>query len=225
MPESSPLPVLQAGGFTASVDAFAWEPDPDPAQRRMRLWFLSLLGPREAVRALWARLVKGETALVSAEALGGVQFCVLAPEGPRRWRFVGVNLRAAGGWHGLLVPEAALVAADRADFLLLPRRPDEAPRLHARFLARRLDLPLHPSWSDWLWERARRTGEATVLESHGCLAYRCLPDSAALARDIGAAIRAGTLAVPTELDQPLDGHTGVRPGESADNRGGHDGTT
>lgn len=84
MPESAPLPVLQAGGFNASVDALAWEPDPDPAQHRMRLWFLSLLGAREAVRALWARLVKGETALVSAEALGGTQFCALAPEGPRR---------------------------------------------------------------------------------------------------------------------------------------------
>ena len=27
MPEPRPLPVLDAGGFTASVDAFAWDPN------------------------------------------------------------------------------------------------------------------------------------------------------------------------------------------------------
>ncbi len=57
---SVPLPILQAGGFSATADAYAWEPDPDPSARRMHLWFVSLLGSHEAVKALWARLVKGD---------------------------------------------------------------------------------------------------------------------------------------------------------------------
>jgi hypothetical protein len=69
-PEHSPLPALQVGGFGASVDAFAWEPDPGPAARRMRLWFLSLLGPQQALKAIWARLLRGEVATLSREALG-----------------------------------------------------------------------------------------------------------------------------------------------------------
>lgn len=118
-----------------------------------------------------------------------------------------------------------MFTADRADFLLLPRTPEEAPRLHARFLDRRLDVPLHPTWADWLWERARRTSEATALDSQGCTAYQCLPDRAALARDIGVAIRAGTLVVPADPDQPLGGHIGARLDARAGTRGGHDGTT
>ncbi|MBI4499076.1 MAG: hypothetical protein HY689_14395 [Chloroflexi bacterium] len=49
MTDRNSLPVLDAGGFSASVDAFAWEPDPDPTARRMRLWFLSLLGPQQSL--------------------------------------------------------------------------------------------------------------------------------------------------------------------------------
>ncbi len=195
MVETEDLPVLQAAGFSASVDVFAWEPDPDPAARRMRLWLLSLLGPQESVKALWARLVKGEMATLSFEGLGTAHFCALAPEGPRAWRFYTANLRAAAGYHGVLVPEAALYAGERSDFLLLVRQPEEAPKLHYRFLNRRLDLPLHPEWASWLWDRALHVGEAVPLESRGLCAYRCFPNSDKLAADLGAALREGVLGL------------------------------
>ena len=50
------LTVLHAAGFTATVDAYALEPDPDPLARRMRLWFVSLLGPQQTVRRALPRL-------------------------------------------------------------------------------------------------------------------------------------------------------------------------
>ena len=195
MVETEDLPVLRAGGFSASVDVFAWEPDPDPSTRRMRLWLLSLLGPQESVKALWARLVKGEMATLSFEGLGSAHLCALAPEGPRAWRFYTANMRAAAGYHGVLVPEAALYGGERPDFLLLVRQPQEAPMLHYRFLNRRLDLPLHPAWASWLWDRALRTGEAVALESRGLRAYRCLPNPEKLAADLGAALLEGVLGL------------------------------
>ena len=193
--ETDTLPVLQAGGFSATVDAFAWEPDPDPGARQMRLWFLSLLGPQESVKALWARLVKSEVVTLSFEGLGNAHFCALAPEGPRAWRFYTANLRAAAAYHAVLVPEAALYGGERPDFLLLVRQPEEAPMLHYRFLNRRLDLPLHPEWASWLWDRALRIGEAVALESRGLRAYRCLPNPEKLAVDLGAALREGVLGL------------------------------
>src|SRR4051812_39069657 len=89
--ESLALPVLQAGGFGASVDAFAWEPDSDGNPLRMRPWIISLLGSQQAVKALWALLIKGETASLSFEA-GSARFCALAPEGARGWRFFRASL-------------------------------------------------------------------------------------------------------------------------------------
>lgn len=61
-------PLLHDGGFSANVDALAWEPD--PAARRMQLWFLSLRSPKESVKALWAQLIKDEVAITSFEEFG-----------------------------------------------------------------------------------------------------------------------------------------------------------
>jgi hypothetical protein len=71
---------------------------------------------------------------------------VLAPEGPRAWRFATASLPGAAGYHGVLVPDAARFGSDRADFRLLPRSAEQAPDLHFRFLNRRVDLPLHQDW-------------------------------------------------------------------------------
>jgi hypothetical protein len=197
------LPILDAGGFAANVDAFAWEEDSDPVARRMRLWFVSLLGPQQALKAIWARLVKGDLVTI-ARGLGDVRFCALAPEGPRTWRAFTASLPAAAGHQLVLLPEAARCAAARDDFLLLPRDPDEAPRLHFRFLDRRVDLPLHTSWDMWLWDRALRTGEAAALEAAGVGAYRCRPNVEALGADVSAAVRAGFLRMSDGADAPAE---------------------
>jgi hypothetical protein len=203
MADRDALPLLQAGGFTATVDAFVWEPDPDPTAHRMRLWFLSLLGPQQSLKALWARLLKGELATLSQEALGRARFCILASEGPHTWRAYTAGLPAAGGHQLVLLPEAARYAAARDDFLLLPRTEAEAAPLHFRFLDRRVDLPLHVGWHGWLWERALRTGEAISLEAEGIRAYRCTPNPEALALELSSAVRSRLLRVPdwTERDR------------------------
>ncbi|MGD9892995.1 MAG: hypothetical protein AB7U18_17085 [Dehalococcoidia bacterium] len=196
MAESHALPILQAGGFTATVDAFAWEPEADPATGRMRLWFVSLLGPQQALKALWVRLVKGELATFSREILGQVYFCTLAPEGPRSWRAYTAGLPAAAGHQLMLLPGAARYAAARDDFLLLLRVEAEAPILHFRFLDRRVDLPLYAGWHGWLWERALRAGEAVALEAAGTRAYRCTPNPDTLAEELPAGVRSCLLRVP-----------------------------
>jgi hypothetical protein len=188
------LPTIEAAGFGASVDAYVWECDPDPAVQRMRLWCLSLLGQQQAVKALWARLVRGEIATLRNSVSGQVRFCALAPEGPRQWRLFTATLPASAGYQAVLIPEAARYTGERADFLLLPRWDAEAAELHYRFLNCRADLPLYPAWAAWLWERALRTGEALPLEAHGLLAFRCVPSPRALAADLSQAVRAGQLA-------------------------------
>ena len=193
------LPVLSAGGFGASVDACAWEPDSD--QRQLRLWFLSLLGPQQSLKALWARLIKGEVATLSVETLGRTRFCALAPEGARGWHRLTASLPHAGGHHLVLLPEAARFAADRLEFLLLPQSSTEAPALHWRFLNRRVEVPLHSSWADWLWERAELTGEAVALETTGVLAYRCQPNPNTLSAAVSGAVRRGLLPVADDQRQ------------------------
>jgi hypothetical protein len=200
--EPTSLPTLEAAGFSAAVDALAWEPDPDPAAHRMRLWLVSLLGTQEAVKALWARLVRGETATVRWETTGFARFCALAPEGPRRWRFYTAGLPASAGYQGVLVPEAALYEADRSDFLLVVppdaggHNESNLASMHYRFLNRRTDVPLHEGWAAWLWTRGVAQGEVVALETAGIRAYRCAANALALSADVTAAIRRGELTIP-----------------------------
>ena len=180
------LLTIRAGGFSATVDGCARDAD--------ELWFVSMLGHQQAVRAIWARLVKGEAAYLSETELGG-QLVPLAREAWGTWRFSGQRLPSGSAYHGMLVPELAAFAADHRDFLLLAREPDEAPHLHYRFLNRRLDLPLHPSWAEWLWARGLENGEVETLTSVGVQAFRCRPEPDALREDIGEAVRRRVLSV------------------------------
>ena len=81
------LLTIRAAGFTAAVDAFAQDGE--------QLWFLSMLGSQQSVRALWARLVKGETAYLSEGDLGGGSPCWLAREAWGTWRFHGARVPAS----------------------------------------------------------------------------------------------------------------------------------
>jgi hypothetical protein len=195
------LPTFSIAGFRASVDAYALE-CPDRSDEAW-LWFVSLLGPQQSVKALWARLLKGELATLHLAAFGRTRFCRLAPEGPKSWRFHSATLPAASGYQGVLVPDAARAAAERPDFVLLPRTEAEAAVLHQRFLNRRVDLPLLPAWADWLWARAKQCREAVPLVSYGLAAYRCRPDPDGLATDLSQAVRRGSLPVPNE-QAPID---------------------
>ncbi len=206
------LPRLQVGGFGATVEAYALDDDPG-VRGQTRLWLVSLIASRQAVEAIWAALVTGKTALLSTRAVGPARPCALAPEGPHGWPSPIVRLRDSALAHCLVHPRSAHYTNDRADFLLVPRldpRGAEASadplvaahawatlaEQHFRFLNRRVDMPLHPLWADWLWVRAVRLGEALELDSYGLATYRCVPDVAALTADVRAHVREGKLPVP-----------------------------
>src|SRR5690606_18060603 len=97
------------------------------------------------------------------------------PQARTGCRFHASRLPVTGATHAMLVPDAALYASAQPDFLLLARSEDEAPDLHYRFLSRRIDLPLHVSWSGWLWQRGLDSGEIRPLDALGVHAWRCVP--------------------------------------------------
>ena len=178
---------IRVEGFSASVDACALHGG--------EIWLLSLLGNQQSVKAIWARLVKGETAsLAQDEHSSGTQ-CWLAREAWGTWRFFKGRLPSGAATHGILVPELASFTAEKRDFLLLPRGPEEASSLHYRFLNRRIDLPLHASWAGWLWQRGLDAEESEPLETFGVQAFRCRPNPERLKEDITTALRSGVLGV------------------------------
>lgn len=189
--------VIQIAGLTAVVERYAWEDDPGQRGRK-RLWTLGLVGPRRGLEAIWANLIQGREAVVAPRLLGGGRFCALAPLGAGMWKSQAAALNEASGAHRILRPTVAHYLDTRPDFVLLPRRDEEARTLHHRFLDRRVALPLAPAWAE---ARALATGEVRPLECHSAsgvigAAYRCEPDVAALERALSLAVRAGELPAP-----------------------------
>ena len=198
---------ISAGGYSATADAFARDPDTGG------LWFLSMVGPQTAVKAIWASLLKQPPDIahlikgVEGMALsGGYQRCQVPHHTVGTWTTRIARLPVSRGWHALVYTRLAEFNFDRDDFLLLAQDQADAPALHHRFLDRRSPLPLHRSWRDWLWRRGLDTGEIVPLESAGLLAYSCNPKGEELKADLSSAVAAGTLTLEEqEPESDTDG--------------------
>ena len=193
------LYTVTAGGFSATADAFARDPETEG------LWFLSMVGSQTALKAIWASLLKQppEPAhlIQGADGMaisGGYLRCVIPHQTVGTWTTKIVRLPVSGGWHALVYTKRAEYASDHDSFLLLVQKEADAPELHHRFLDRRSPLPLHDSWAEWLWRRGLDTGEIVPLQSVGVTAYRCSPDGESLREDLSRAVASGRLQMPGE---------------------------
>ncbi|MCY3602779.1 MAG: hypothetical protein OXH12_06825 [Chloroflexi bacterium] len=200
------LYTVSAGGFSATADAFARDPDSEG------LWFLSMVGAQSALKAIWAALLKRppESAhlLAGTDGLalsGGFHRCEIPDETVGTWTTKIARLPVSGGWHALVYTRMAEYAFERDAFLLLAPGEAEAPALHHRFLDRRSPLPLHRSWAEWLWRRGLAKGEIAPLQSAGVHAWRCTTDAEALREDLSVAVGSGLLTLPRdEPAQPIN---------------------
>lgn len=193
------LYTITAGGFSATADAFARDPDSE------ELWFLSMVGSQTALKAIWASLLKQppEAAhlIHGADGMalsGGYLRCVIPHQTIGTWTTKITRLVVSGGWHALVYTKRAEYAFEHDSFLLLVLDAANAPELHYRFLDRRSPLPLHGSWADWLWTRGLDAGEIVPLQSAGISAYRCSPDGESLREDLSLAVASGRLSMPAE---------------------------
>ncbi len=200
MIDAESLFTVNAGGFSATADAFARDPQDGT------LWFLSMVGSQTALKAIWASMLKQppEPAhlIQGADGMavsGGYQRCVIPHSTIGTWTTKIQKLPSSGGWHALVFTRMAEYAFERDDFLLLAESEDAAPALHHRFLDRRSALPLHRNWADWLWKRGQRRKEIVKLDSQGIVAYRCSPDSEELREDLSMAVGMGALTLPSEV--------------------------
>ena len=78
-PEAEGLFTINAGGYSATADAYARDPQTDG------LWFLSMVGPQTALKAIWASLLKQPPD--TAHIIRGIEGMALSG-GCARWYLV-----------------------------------------------------------------------------------------------------------------------------------------
>ena len=199
------LYTISAGGFSATADAFARDPESNG------LWFVSMVGAQTALKAIWASMLKQPPdpahIIRGADGMalsGGYRRCIIPQETIGTWTTKIARLPASGGWHALVYTKMAEFASGHDAFLLLAHEGDDVPALHHRFLDRRSPLPLHHTWAEWLWRRGLSTGEIVPLQSAGIAAYRCNPDAESLRDDLSRAVARGVLSLPEEVSPNED---------------------
>ncbi|MDQ3398542.1 MAG: hypothetical protein M3511_12385 [Deinococcota bacterium] len=144
---------------------------------RTHAHLLSLVGTREAVRAIWARLMKQEQATLHAEKLKSIGMNA----------FMGGKLITerlpSGAYHGLLIGNACL-----SRLVLLSPTEGELPGRFHKHLLDTLRLPLHPLWAPWLWEYALARGYLRKLPTRQIHAYDIAVDAPALEQAVRTAL-------------------------------------
>lgn len=201
------LPKVSSGGFTAHVDAVAWESyiygyGHSSKHTVDTLHFLSMLGPTQTVRALWARAIAGENLTLTGldnRALS-VNLGYVVKD---TWKLTQRSLPNAPGAAHLIIAHvnASHLGMNQREWYTFPRTPEEAPLLFYRFLDRRVTVPLHPSWMDWLWTLALEKEWAKPLKAFAAsgrfiAAYKCLVSHPAqVEAEVSEGVRRGVLKV------------------------------
>lgn len=148
--------ILKASGFRCSVEEAVFS-----SNREGYAHVLSLVGTRESVKAIWARLMKGEAAYLYA----GSETRVVRMNSWEGGKLLTERL-PSGAFHGLLLSQALL----RGEVLVCEKEEDLPGRSY-NILAQKLRLPLHEAWQGWLWDHAHSKGMVKKLASQRLFAY------------------------------------------------------
>ncbi len=150
------VPTIKIKGFRCSVEDAVFSNGTEEYAH-----VLSLVGSREAVKAVWARLMKGETAYLDT----GPQVRAARMNTYEGGRLLTERL-PSGAFHGLLLSKALLSGE-----LVLCEREEDLPARFYNVLTQKLRLPLHKDWQDWLWDHALSTGMVDQMSSQRLHAY------------------------------------------------------
>ena len=199
--QATQLYTITAGGFSATCDAFASDPEQN------RLWFVSMVGAQTSLKAIWAALLNSppSPAFLIRGAVdelheGGYERCQIPETSIGTWKTKIARLPQSGAWHAMVFTQMAELSFERDAFLLLTPDVQEAPALHLRFLNQRTELPIHRSWAEWLWQQGLASEAIRPLRSEGLHAWYCHHDPQQLENEFSAAVRYGALQVPRQLN-------------------------
>ena len=119
-------------------------------EMKQYVYFFSVSGYQTAVKGILANLLKGS--MLNIEIKGEIYWI----DRVRENYITKVKKMPSGYCQGVAIPKMALPRQNEEnktdDFLLISKDPGELRKQFYNHLDLKTEIPLHPSWTDWLWE-------------------------------------------------------------------------
>lgn len=148
------LPVINSGGISA------WCSDCIVDEER-EVYFLSVAGYQTAVKGIIANVL--EYSSVSVEIGGEDKYLSRFSQSYT----VHYQRLPSGLYQGVVLPKIALPGNNKPKdmFLIISQRTSVAQELFFKHLEEKIEIPLDPLWSGWLWRIFSDKGWLTPLDS------------------------------------------------------------
>jgi hypothetical protein len=154
---------------------------------------VSVTGSDVDVGAVWAAIMNQESFTIFGPGLE-VREVTLGPN-PKAFRgTISVTGRKRGVRHLVAISAPAADETDCGRTILLDGSPDFA----LYFLSHRLGLPVHPSWSTWLWKTITRHGRVEPLDGLGCQPITISGNKQEFLEWIASGLRQDEIRIPND---------------------------
>lgn len=176
---------------------------------RWPIYWMTAVGSRMALQSVFASLVNKKTV-----KLDGVE----KPRDRHHWEYrrtrnydavvsvpdggtMHVIYKKLQSGHSAMVAYSSLAKADSSDnawgsVVLLCHEDEDKKDALFHFLNRRVKIPLHESWKDWVWDVVNKSNSnVRQLEGYGMVGFRLMLTGCeeAIERAIGPAIKKGLI--------------------------------
>ena len=198
--EQKQLYTVSCEGFTATCDAYIGD-----FSNGNGLHLLSIVGTQAATRAIAMNVLKTPPGGVLIQELHSDEEIPLyattkrlTRNGKTEWRRKMQRLPLTKAWHILMWDRLAEPTNPKPMFVLVGTDDHQENGLkYHKSLSNRMKIPIHISWSNWLWQRALLKNEAIEMDAGGLKAWYCDTPEGDLKADIAAAVKNGILETKT----------------------------
>lgn len=157
------VPIVKSGGVQVYTDSFLMEKD----RYSNQTWMVSLFGPGTGLQSIHAALVTSRE--VKCHMPSGKVLRFYLPSWNVKFHSIVKRVQGQSFRHMVIYPEIASQRSGQSKFILTGFEGTDFPHMLYSFLVKRIEVPIHKSWKQWLWSLFKNEGWMKDLHGYGRL--------------------------------------------------------
>jgi len=186
------VPIIHAGGVQAYADSFLRQTD----NYNEATWMVSMFGSGVALQSIYASLLTGRA--VDCFMPSGKTVTFALPTWRSKFHSIVKRIPGQVFRHMVVYPEIAMQRSGESHFVLVGMEGTDFPHMLYRYLVKRVEVPIHKSWKQWMWSLFRSEEWLHKLSGYGRLRGYVVDGYWSLDTSITEAVRTHQLGVSND---------------------------